>query len=295
MFLGRPILGHGDEVQVGKRQVHLHVLINLLVAEAREAIEILERVVDEFEDFLAHASVEDFLLRQGAHVQVVALHDHLRNLHHLLRHQFGHEDFELHVVVVLFPSAETFHVLGIVRVVVDGGHRAELVETEGQHALGVEVGEAQRANHFLHALAAAEVGHGIEQRTAHLDVVDEVNPTEAHALAFPLLVGAVVDDGSHATSQLPVLVGQVVLGFAEFESCVFITAQRRHFVAEKSGCVVGVTLIQIVMELDKCLQVFLRRDLLNFNLWHLFSYFCAKLVIFSDKTTEKFVILSEKC
>ena len=243
VLVGSPVLYDGDQVQIGQRKIHVDILVNLLVGEMGEAIEVLERIVDEAEYPLAHATFEDFFLRQRAYVQVVALHNHLRDLHHLLWHLFGYVDLELHVVVVFLPAAQLFHVLWVVGIVIDGSHGAEFVEAEGKHALGVEVGEAQRAYHLGHAFFASELLDCFEQGAAHFQVVDEVNPSESHALALPTLVGTVVDDGCHASHEFPFLVGEVVFCLTEFESGIFILAQRVHVVAEKRRCIVGIACV----------------------------------------------------
>lgn len=112
--------------------------------------------------------------------------------------------------------------LGIVGIVVDGGHRGELVEALNEHALGIHIGKSERALDFVHATLLAPSLHRVDKSTAHFEIVDEVNPSEAYALLIPRFVGATVDDGRHAPDDFPVLViGQEIVGFAKFEGGIF--------------------------------------------------------------------------
>ena len=226
MLVGRPVLDNRNQVQVGIRKIHFHVLLNLSLRQFREAVKVFESVVDEAENLLAHSALENLLFRQRANLQIVAFHNHFRDFHHLFRHLLGHENLEFHVVVVLLPTAEFLDVFGVVGVVVDGCHRAEFVETEREHSLGVEIGESERTDDFFHPFLTSKIGHGVEQRTAHVEVVDEVDPTEANALALPFFVGLVVHNRCHATHYFPVFVGEEIFRFAKLERGIFVAAQR---------------------------------------------------------------------
>jgi hypothetical protein len=92
----------------------------------------------------------------------------------------------------------------------------------------------------LHAFLAAIVFDSLEQRARHLDVVDEVYPSEAHVLAVPALVGTVVDDGCHTAHQASIAIGKVVFGFAEVEGGIAVAAQSVEFIAVEVGHVIGV-------------------------------------------------------
>ena len=196
---------------------------------------------------MAHTFLEDFLLGEFSDAEIVAIHDHLRDAHHLLRHFLRHKYLELHVVVVFYKS-QLLHVFRIVGEVVDGCHRTQFLESLNEHSFWVEVCEPQRADHFFHAMLTSICFNGIQQRTAHLQVVDEVYPSEPDALALPFFIGLMVDDGSHSAHQLSVFECHEVVGLTEVEGCVFLFVQRRHVVAEQGGNIVFVTLIQVVME-----------------------------------------------
>ena len=148
------------------------------------------------------------------------------------------------------------------------------LEAVGQHALGVHVGESQRADNLLHALAAAIVLDGCEEGTEHIDVVDEVEPSEAHSWPLPLLVVAAVDDGGHTSHHLPLLQGQIVLHVAEFKGGIRILRPGRkglHLVAVEVGGVVGVPSVEVVMQLYELLQIVLVLYLLYLYFCHYFS------------------------
>ena len=273
MFRGRPVFDDGHQVEVDHGEIHVDVLFDLVFRECAVAIEVAERAVDHVEDLLAHALLEDLLLRRGAHVEVVALHDHLRDLHHLLGNLLGHVDLVFHVVVVFLVSYQPLDVLRVVGIVVERGHGAQLVESVGQHALGVHVGEAQRANHLGHALAASVVFHGLHQGFRHFGVVYEVDPSEAHTLALPLLVGVVVDDGGHAAYHLSVFVSDVIFSLAKLERRVLVLVQRVHVVAEQVGGIIFVPLVKVVAELHKGFQVLARGHFLDFHSGHVVYQF----------------------
>ena len=276
MVLERVVLDEGDHTQVEHLEVHLDVLVNLLLRHRAVAVEVAEGLVDDVEDALpVLVGAEDVALRELLHLQVVALHDHLRNLAELLGHALlRHVELVLHVVVVLLVALHLLHQLGVVGVVVFGGHAGELVEAVGEHALGVHVGEAERSDDFLHLVASAEVLDGSEQGPHHVDVVDEVEPSEAHRRPLPLLVVAPVDDGGHAAHHLAVAQCQVVLGVAELEGGVGLLdegAEGGNLVHVQVGRVVGVAAVQVVVQLDEALQVALRLHFLYFNVFH-FSF-----------------------
>ena len=166
----------------------------------------------------------------------------------------GYVDFEFHPVGV-FLESQAFHVCGVVGIVVDGGHGAQLVESFYQHAFGIHVGEAQGALDVGHAPFASPLFDGADQCFGHFCVVREVYPSEAHFLFAPCLVGAVVDDGGHASHQLAVFVGQEVVGFAKLESGVFLFAECAQHVVVEVGHGVGIVFVQFVVEADEPLEV----------------------------------------
>ena len=92
----------------------------------------------------------------------------------------------------------------IVGVVIDGRHRGKLVKAFDEHTLGIHVCESERPFDFRHSLGATVGFDRLNERAAHLRVVNEVNPSETHGAFLPLFVGTMVDDGSHAPHYLSV-------------------------------------------------------------------------------------------
>ena len=188
-----------------------------------------------------------FLHRQRAGMQVIAFLDHLRNLGELLRNLFRDIDLELHVVVIFLPSPQLLHVLRIIGVVIDGGHRTQLVEALDEHSLRVEIREAQRTDDFCHSLLLGIVLYGLKQSTAHLDVIHEVDPAEAYTFSLPTLIGLMIDDSCYTTHHLSLLVSQEILSLAEVEGGIFLLVQHEHIVAEQVGRIILVTFVEVVV------------------------------------------------
>ena len=142
---------------------------------------------------------------------------------HLGRHTtLGHKDLILHIVVVLLIALHLLHVTGIVFVVIERGHRAQFFEAHGQHALRVHIGEAQRTNNLLHSLLATIVLDCFQQGTTHLDIVDKVEPAKAHGRTIPLLIIAMVDDGSHTAHHLAIAIGEEILYIAKLTGGILL-------------------------------------------------------------------------
>ena len=145
--------------------------------------------------------------------------------------------------------------LRIIGVVIDGGHRTQLVEALDEHSLRVEIREAQRTDDFCHSLLLGIVLYSLEQSAAHLDVIHKVDPTEANALSLPTLIGLMIDDCCYTTHHLSLLVSQEILSLAEVEGGIFLLVQHEHIVAEQVGRIILVTFVEVVVELHECLQI----------------------------------------
>ena len=86
---------------------------------------------------------------------------------------------------------------GIVGVVVDSGHGAELVETFNQHTFRIEIGESERSGNVSHAPFLSPVFYCFDESGGYFRVVNEVYPPETDVLATPFLVGTVVDNSGY--------------------------------------------------------------------------------------------------
>ena len=76
---------------------------------------------------------------------------------------FGDVDLVFYPVGV-FLEAEFLHVYGVVRVVVDSSHCAELVESFDQHSFRIEIGESQRTFDVSHAALFSPLFDGLDER-----------------------------------------------------------------------------------------------------------------------------------
>ena len=208
--------------------------------------------------------MEDFLLGKLAHMQIVALLYHHRYLGVLLRYGIRYHDLELHILVIYLKTLQGLDVLRIIRVIVDGRHGTQLIETPGKHSLRVHIGKSKRTYHILHTFLFTILFHSIQQSLRNLTVVNEVNPSESDGFLSPLIVCLMVDDSSNATCQLSILIGKIILCLTELERSVLILAQGIHFVAEKIRHIVFVAFVEVVVEVDERLQILLAFDLFNF-------------------------------
>lgn len=101
--------------------------------------------------------------------------------------------------VSIFRKAHPFHVLRIVRIVVDGSHGTQLVEAFDKHSFGIHVGETQRTGDVGHSTLLTPLFDSADQGICHFGVVGKVDPSETDFPFVPGLVGPIVDDGGHTT------------------------------------------------------------------------------------------------
>ena len=114
----------------------------------------------------------------------------------------------------------------IVRRIVECGHGTVHVEILHEHAFLVEVGKSHGALYAGHALPAAPLLHGFQQRARHFVVIGEFKEAEPHVAGVPLLVDPVVDDADDASCGLSVGVSDEWLDVAAFQFHVFLRGER---------------------------------------------------------------------
>ena len=117
--------------------------------------------VNEVEDTLSVASFENIFLGELFDFQAITLLNHRRNLGIFLRNDIGHIEFVFDIGVVHLIALKSGDVLGVIFVVIDGGHGSQLVETPGEHAFRIHIGEAQWSHHLGHPVCASIVFHGL--------------------------------------------------------------------------------------------------------------------------------------
>jgi hypothetical protein len=128
-----------------------------------------------------------------------------------------------------------------------------MLETLHQEAFAVHVGEAEGTLDLRGALGAAPRDDRVDERLRHVEVLDEVDPSEADGLLLPFLVGLVVDDGGDAADDFPVPPGQIQFPLAEREGRILV-GQGLEFVTFEGGDPLGAVLEQFEREADELLE-----------------------------------------
>ena len=163
----------------------------------------------------------------------------IRNLYHV---------FE---PVGVLLKAQSLDMLLIVGIAIEEGHRADLVESFHQKSFRIEIGKAQRADDFLHAVCPSEVLHGGDQGTGHFGVVDGVEPAETNLVMLPGLVGLVIDYCCYASGRNPVQKGHIQLEFAESRSGIGSGIEGSHLIENDLGNVVRIVPVKPLGKEDK--------------------------------------------
>ena len=262
--LGR--FDHGEQAEIEELQVLVGILVDLCAVDLAETEEGGIGFVHHVEDAIEVTPFANLLhALELAHTEVEALTHDLRHTE-ILRlvgfvSVFGHKNFAFHPVD-LVGVAVVLEVLRIVGKVVDRRHGRELVEAVDEHALRVEVGEAERPHQLRAAVLARPVFGLTQQGAAHFQIVDEIDPSEARRLFVPRAVGLVVDDARHTPHDFPVASRQVEIGFAKFKRRVLFRVVCVEHILEQIGHGVSVVLIEFVVEADELFEL---RTVLHFG------------------------------
>ena len=248
-LVGIPVLYQGDEIKVGHRQIHLHIMVDLLLTQLRISVEILECVIDDREYLLSISFLEHLVASKLLDMEIISLLYHTGNLGIFLWHLIRHIHLVFHIIVVLLPTSKLLHVLGIVGIIIYGGLSAKLVESPCKHTLGVHIRESKRPYSLLHTVLPTPILYSGKKGTRHFDVVDEIYPSEAHSTLSPALVGFLVYNSSHTACYLTILIGKEILGFAELKSGILILRQCINLIAMQIGHIVLIAAIKVIMEL----------------------------------------------
>ena len=148
----------------------------------------------------------------------------------LFGNRVGHGDTEFHPVGLLF-EAHTLHVAGIVGIIVDCGHCAQLFISFDEHPFVIHVGEPHRAYNRGHPFGTPPVADGFEQGVDNLVIVNKVHESETQAFLPRPFVDQPVDYACDAPYGLAVAESHEALGFAELE--------RRVYCRREGVCVIG--------------------------------------------------------
>ena len=160
----------------------------------------------------------------------------------LLRHSVRYVDLEL-MPVLVFLISHTFHLLRIVRIIIDGRHRPDLVEPFDQHPFVVHIGKTHRSVQCVHALLFRPFLYGPEQSIHYFNIVDKVDKPEARMLLVPRLITTAVDHPRDTSRNLSVFVSQKIDGITHFERRILLFIQRHHLFFDQAGHVIRVAFI----------------------------------------------------
>ena len=107
MIGGVPVLDETEQVHVEHGEVHLQILVDLCFRHLGIAVEMTKRLIDHIEHLTTYLFLAKHLTALGMHrMQIVTLHHQFCDLLVLLGHPiFWHDEFELHIVIVLLPAA----------------------------------------------------------------------------------------------------------------------------------------------------------------------------------------------
>ena len=181
----------------------------------------------------------------------------------------GEFDSSVHPHGILF-EAQCLEVVVVVGIVVHRVHRAHLVITLEKHTLLVKVGEAQGTYDSVHATLLAPLLHGADESLAHLQVVNEVYPSESHIPGSPFLVCPVVYNSHHTSHNLAVPIGKEPIGITKLKGCVIVLVEGVQGVLKKIRHGIGAILIHFIVETNKILQFSLGGDAFDLKFRHSF-------------------------
>ena len=109
-------------------------------------------LIHKVEDAFTVSTLKDIVARKLLYLEAITLLYHVGNLGKLLRNFVRYHQFVLHIVVIYLKPFETFHQLGIVLIIIYGGHGTQLVEACCEHTLWIHIGKAQRTHNRAHSL-----------------------------------------------------------------------------------------------------------------------------------------------
>ena len=181
----------------------------------------------------------------------------------------GEFDSSVHPHGILFKP-QCLEVVVVVGIVVHRVHRTHLVITLEKHTLLVKVGEAQGTNDGVHATLLAPLLHGADESLAHLQVVNEVYPSESHIPGSPFLVCPVVYNGRHTSHNLVVSIGEEPIGVAKLKGSVIVLVEGVQCILKKIGYGIGAILVHFIVETNKILQFSLGGDAFDLKFRHSF-------------------------
>ncbi len=111
-----------QQFEAENAEIHTDVVFYLALCQRGISIKAIEGLVNELENFLSVIFFQFFARRVFEHTKVVSFCNDIGNTFIAFGHFVAYADAEFHPVGILF-EAHTFHVSGVVGMVVDGGLR----------------------------------------------------------------------------------------------------------------------------------------------------------------------------
>jgi hypothetical protein len=247
---------HLQKILVHEGKILLDEVVDLSLGQGHGAVDLLERLVQQVEQFLGPAQDLLFLgiLQQA---KAAAFQDAVSQAQQLLgkgRHVCGHLGAEFDVVDILGETQTLDQFLVVGKIVVAGDGR-KLVEALDQHALRVKIAKTLRAREGFQAQIPRPLLNGLEQGGDDFRVVGGIEPAEAKVLRPILFIGDTAVDGGDAPDRLAVLVGQELPRIGILESRVLFLIEYLHFVVDQLRHPYGNVFVQCKGQLDERLQV----------------------------------------
>ena len=137
---------------------------------------------------------------------MIALFDHFCQTIDALRHFRRLMDLQLHPID-LFGQPIGIDMLLVIRIVIERGEDSRVIESLDEQSLMVKIRETHGAVETVHAMLLAPRSYRIEQCMTNLQVVDKIEPTEAHMLESPFLVSPMIDDTGYTPHGFAIPIG----------------------------------------------------------------------------------------
>ena len=130
-------------------------------------------------------------------------------------------------------------------------HCTLLVVTFYEHALRIEVREAEGTDDMCHAMGLAKLFHFGNQCRRDFLVVNGIEPAETDLIVLPVLISAIVDDSGNPSDGFSILVCHIQYHVTEIRSRIPGRIQSVHFIENKIGDIVRIMAVQFFGKKDE--------------------------------------------
>ena len=262
----------GHEIEVEQRQVHITVVLFLALGHGLEVIQLLVSRIDDIHVLGAESTSQFTYALDLNHMHVRTLFNDIRYTGHAFRTLLRREDTHLDPVR-LFGQTIGIHMLDVIWVVIKRRQRSTVLISFEEQTLMVKIRKTYRTVQFIHTTFLTPGSNGVEQRFADLQIIDEIEPTEAHFLHAPMLIGTAVNDTADTSYGFTVPIGHPELIVTHLQSRVLGRVKAVHLIEEQRRTVIRTVLEQIIRKLDEAFDLFFRMDFADFYSHNLFVLF----------------------